>query len=155
MATVEMSPRVRLEEGAMSVEETEQTIRDYLFALQTGGDFPAFFADDVVWTTMETGEEIRGRQAVVDFIVALHSQLFDASPEFGNITVADGVAALEAVFVGTHIAEFAGVPATGAVVRLPYAVAYDVAGGKIDTLRAYFPITALIDQLRTAASAPA
>jgi len=134
----------------MSVEETESTIREYLNALQTGGDFTTFFADDVVWTTMETGEEIRGRQAVVDFIVALHTKLFDAAPEFGNVTVADGVAALEAVFVGTHIAEFAGVPAIGAAVRLPYAVSYDVSDGKITALRAYFPITALINQLRTA-----
>ena len=134
----------------MSVEETERTIRDYLNALQTGGDFAAFFADDVLWTTMETGQEIHGREEVVGFIVALHSRLFDAAPEFGHVTVADGVAALEAVFVGTHIAEFAGVPATGAAVRLPYSVSYDVSGGKITALRAYFPITALIDQLSKA-----
>jgi ketosteroid isomerase-like protein len=137
----------------MSVEDTERTIRDYLDALQTGGDFAAYLADDVVWTTMETGDEIRGRQAVVDFIVALHNQLFAASPEFGNVTVADGVAALEAVFVGRHIADFAGVAATGAEVRLPYAVSYDVSDGSISALRAYFPITALIQQLRDAAAA--
>ena len=136
----------------MTVEETEHTIRAYLDALQTGGDFAAYFADDVTWTTMETGDQMHGRDPVRDFIVALHSQLFDASPEFGNVTVADGVAALEAVFVGTHIAEFAGVPATGAPVRLPYAVSYDISGGKIDALRAYFPITALIHQLGDAAA---
>ena len=137
----------------MTVEETEQTIRAYLDVLLTGGDFAAYFADDVTWTTMETGDQIQGRDPVRDFIVALHTQLFDASPEFGNVTVADGVAALEAVFVGKHVAEFAGVPATGAEVRLPYSVSYDVAGGKIDALRAYFPITALIQQLRDAAPA--
>jgi SnoaL-like domain len=79
-----------------------------LDALLSGGDFASFFADEVLWTTMETGDQIRGREAVRDFIVALHSQLFDASPELGNLTAADGVAALEAVFVGTHIAEFRG-----------------------------------------------
>ena len=135
----------------MTVEETEHTIRAYLDALQTGGDFAAYFADDITWTTMETGDQIHGRDPVRDFIVALHSQLFDASPEFGNVTVADGVAALEAVFVGKHIAEFAGVPATGASVRLPYAVSYDISGGKIDALRAYFPVTALMHQLGDAA----
>ena len=137
----------------MTVEETERTIRAYLDALQTGGDFAAYFADDITWTTMEMGDEIRGRDPVRDFIVALHTQLFDATPEFGHVTVADGVAALEAVFVGKHIAEFAGVPATGAEVRLPYSVSYDISGGKIDALRAYFPITALIQQLRDAAPA--
>ena len=135
----------------MTVEETERTIREYLDALQTGGDFAAYFADDVTWTTMETGDQIRGREPVRDFIVALHGQLFDATPEFGHVTVTDGVAALEAVFVGTHTAEFAGVPATGAEVRLPYSVSYDVSGGKIDALRAYFPITAMVQQLRAAA----
>ncbi len=137
----------------MSVDETEATIREYLSALLSGGDFASFFADDVLWTTMETGDQIRGRGPVRDFIIALHSQLFDASPELGNVAVADGVAGLEAVFAGTHIAEFAGVPATGTAVRLPYSVFYDVAGGKIVALRAYFPITALVQQLRDAAAA--
>jgi steroid delta-isomerase-like uncharacterized protein len=137
----------------MPVEETERTIREYIDALQNGGDFARYLADDVVWTTMESGDEIHGRQSVVDFIVALHSQLFAATPEFGNLTFADGVAALEAVFVGRHIADFAGVPATGAEVRLPYAVSYDVSDGSIKALRAYFPIAALIQQLRDAAAA--
>jgi steroid delta-isomerase-like uncharacterized protein len=138
----------------MSMQETDQTIRDYLDTLLNGGDFAAFFADDVGWTTMETGEEIRGRQAVKDFIVALHSQWFQARPELRNVTAADGVAAIEAVFAGTHIAEFAGVPATGATVRLPYAVSYDITAGKIQALRAYFPVLALIQQLKDAAANP-
>ena len=139
----------------MSIEETETTIRQYLDALLTGGDFAAHFADDVLWTTMETGDQIRGREAVRDFIIALHSQLFDASPELVSTEFADGVAGLEAVFVGRHTAEFAGVSATGAAVRLPYSMFYDVSGGKIVALRAYFPITALVHQLREAASANA
>ena len=138
----------------MPMQQTEDTIRDYLDALLTGGDFAAFFADDVVWTTMETGEEIRGRQAVKDFIVALHSQWFQASPELRNVTAADGVAAIEAVFAGTHTAEFAGIPATGATVRLPYAVSYDISARKIHALRAYFPVLALIQQLKDAAAIP-
>jgi steroid delta-isomerase-like uncharacterized protein len=142
----------RSEEDDMAVEETERTIRSYLDALLNGGDFATHFADDVRWTTMETGDQIRGREAVRDFIRALHSQLFDASPELVNVTVADGIAGLEAVFVGTHIAEFAGVAATGTEVRLPYSVFYDVSGGKIDALRAYFPITTLVQQLRDAAA---
>jgi predicted ester cyclase len=61
--------------------------------------------------------------------------------------VANGVAALEAVFVGKHIGEFAGVAPTGATVSLPYSVFYDVSDGKIDALRAYFPLMALVKQL--------
>jgi steroid delta-isomerase-like uncharacterized protein len=136
----------------MSLEETERTVREYLDVLLGGGDFASFFADDVLWTTMETGDQIHGREAVRDFIVGLHTKFFDASPELGNVTLADGVAAIEAVFAGTHIAGFAGIPATGAAVRLPYAMSYDVSDDKIKALRAYFPITALVQQLRDAAA---
>jgi predicted ester cyclase len=58
---------------------------------------------------------------------------------------------LEAVFVGTHAAEFAGIPATGKQVRLPYAVVYDLSGATITALNAYFPVNALVNQLKSAA----
>lgn len=135
----------------MSVTDTESTMRDYMDALLSGGDFAAFFSEDVRWTTMETGDVVTGREAVRDYIVALHTQLFEAAPEVRGMAVADGVVGLEADFVGTHTAEFAGVPPTGTQVRLPYAVFYDVSGGSITALRAYFPISALVQQLQAAA----
>ena len=137
----------------MSVSDTEETMRRYLGALLDGGDFAALFSDDVVWTTMETGEEIHGRSNVRDFIVALHTELFEASPEVRALVAGDGVAALEADFVATHIAEFAGVPATGAHVRVPYCVCYDVANGRITALRGYLPLAVLVRQLQEAAAA--
>lgn len=139
----------------MSLQETESTIRQYVDALVNGRDFAAFFADGVLWTTMETGDQIQGREAVRDFILSLHTQSFNASPELVNITFGDGVAGLEAVFAATHVAEFAGVQATGAAVRLPYSVFYDVSDAMIVSLRAYFPVTALVGQLKEAASAHA
>jgi len=138
----------------MSVEETKHAMAQYLDALQNGGDFGAFFADDVRWTTMETGDVVSGRDEVRDFIIAFHQQLFDASPEFGRLICDDGAAALEATFVGKHIAEFAGVEATGADVRLPYSVVYELGAGKITALRVYLPITALLEQLKAEAASP-
>jgi ketosteroid isomerase-like protein len=132
----------------MSVTDTETTLRDYLDALLGGGDFAAFFSEDILWTTMETGEEIKGREAVRDFIIALHSQLFEAAPEVRSLVVGDGIASLEATFVGKHVADFAGVPPTGAQVRLPYAMTYDVDGGSITALRAYFPVAVLVQTLQ-------
>jgi hypothetical protein len=35
----------------------------YLRSLPTGGDLAASFAPDVVWTFMESGEQVRGRDA--------------------------------------------------------------------------------------------
>ena len=132
----------------MAGTDTEATLRDYLDALLNGGDFASYFSDDVLWTTMESGEETRGRDAVRDLIVGLHVEWFKASPEIRSTVAGDGVAGLEAVYVATHTADFAGIPATGAEVRLPYSIFYDISGGKITALRAYFPITTLIRQLQ-------
>jgi hypothetical protein len=56
-----------------------------LVSLLSGGDFSSCFSDDVVWTTMETGEQIHGREPMRDFIVALHTQWFQAAPELKSI----------------------------------------------------------------------
>ncbi len=137
----------------MSLETTTQTMNGYLDALLQRGDFGRFFTEDVLWTTMETGEELRGREPVRDLIVALHTQLFDARPELKNLAVGNGVAAVEADFIGVHIAEFAGIPATGANVRVSYAVWYEVSDAGISALRAYMPMRQLTELLQTAQSA--
>jgi predicted ester cyclase len=142
----------------MADKATRAVMDEYLQALLSGSDFGRFFAPDVVWTTMETGEEVRGRDAVRDLILALHTQAFQAQPELVNLLTGDTTAMLEAVFIGTHSGDFAGLSATGRQVRLPYSMAYDVVGGSITALRAYFPMTALRSRLTAAGrsvSAPA
>jgi len=136
----------------MSVESTTQVMNDYLDALLKQEDFGRFFADDVLWTTTETGDEVRGRDAVRDFIVAFHTQVFEARPEFTGLTVGDGRATLEANFVGTHTGDFAGIAPTGAELKVPYAVCYDVADGEIRALRAYLPISLMVAQVSSAAA---
>lgn len=136
----------------MSVESTNTVMNDYLDALLKQEDFGRFFADDVLWTTTETGDEVRGRDAVRDFIVAFHTTVFEARPEVKGLTVGDGQATLEADFVGTHTGDFAGIAATGAELRVPYAVCYDVADGEITALRAYLPISLMAAQLSAAAA---
>jgi ketosteroid isomerase-like protein len=130
--------------------ETSDVMDRYLDALQNGKDFAQLFAPEVVWTTMETGAQIRGREAVRDYIVAMHTRSFDAHPELVCLVTGDGAAMLEAVFVGRQVDTWEGLPATGREVRLPYAMAYDVAGGFITGLRAYFPMSALRAQLAQA-----
>jgi len=134
----------------MSVESTSQVMNDYLDALLKQEDFSRFFADEVVWTTTETGDEVRGRDAVRDFIVGFHTQAVDARPNVKWLTVGDGHATLEADFVGTHTGEFAGVAPTGAELRVSYAVCYDVADGAITALRAYMPIGLMVAQVTAA-----
>ena len=55
---------------------------------------------------MLRSQEVQGREPVRDFIIWLHTQVFDASPKVKNLVAGDGQAALEADFVGTHIGEF-------------------------------------------------
>ncbi|SDC47764.1 Predicted ester cyclase [Geodermatophilus telluris] len=124
-------------------DDTRTVVEAYLGALLHGAEFERFLASDVVWTTTETGQETRGRRAVRDLIVGLHTQVFDARPELVALVCGGGTAMVEAVFDATHTGDFAGVPASGAHVRIPYAVAYDVGDGVVTALRAYVPMAAL------------
>lgn len=130
---------------------TEQVMQGYVEAVVTGGDFARFFADDVLWTTMETGDEVRGREAVRDLIVFLHAQGFEAHVELVQLVVGPSSAMLEARFAGRQRAEVWGVPPAGGSVDVPYAMAYDVADGRITALRSYFPVRQVQEQLRSAA----
>ena len=139
----------------MGADDSRGMMDDYLTALRSGGDFGRYFVEDVRWTTVETGEQLQGRDAVRDYIVALHTQALDAHPEVKNLVVGEGGAFLEADLVGTHTGDFAGIPATGTSLRVPYAVAYDLSSEGITALRAYIPLTQMVNQLREAQSASA
>jgi predicted ester cyclase len=136
----------------MAAERTAAAMRAYLDALVARGRYADHFAQDVVLTMMGGDQEARGPAAVQQLIDYLHVQAFDATPEIRGLFVAEGKAALEADFVGRHIGEFGGVPASGAAVRVPYSVIYDLAGDKITALRIYMPVNALMAQLQGAAA---
>ena len=131
----------------MSTER--QVMQDYLDALVKRADFPAYFTDDVVATFEGTDQRASGRDAAGQLIRYVHQGACDARPELKNLLTDDGKAAIEADFAGTHTGEFAGVPATGRAVRVPYSVLYDLRGDQISALRIYFPMSLLIDQLTT------
>jgi steroid delta-isomerase-like uncharacterized protein len=124
-----------------------KVMQDYLDTLVKRGDFPAFFADDVVATFEGTPQRADGREAAGQLIRYVHEGAFDARMELKNLLTDDGKAAIEADFVGTHTGEFAGIPATGRAVRVPYSVVYDLSGEQISALRIYFPMSLLIEQL--------
>ncbi len=130
-----------------------ETFDAYLRDVGGRGDFSRWFAPDVLSTTMETGEQVRGREAVRDLIVFFHSQAFDAQVELVRTLVDGSAAAVEAVFDGTHTGDFAGMPASGAHVRLPYTVTYEIVDGLITELRAYISIAALREQIAGAVPA--
>jgi steroid delta-isomerase-like uncharacterized protein len=110
----------------------------------------SMMADDVVFTTMATGEEHRGRDDVKQMLEHVYQVAFDAHAETRTLVVSGDHAVLEAMFVGRHIGEFAGVPATGREVRVPLCVVYDFADGRIQRGRVYFEIPAFLQQVGAA-----
>jgi steroid delta-isomerase-like uncharacterized protein len=104
-------------------------------------------ADDVVFTTMATGEEHHGPEGVKAMLEYVYHTAFDAHAETRNMIFSDGKAVLEADFVGRHTGEFAGIPATNKDVRVPLCVVYDLEGDRIKRGRVYFEIPALMRQL--------
>ncbi len=136
----------------MGVESVRETMRQYLDALAEEGDFARFFADDVALVMMETGEVTRGRDAVRDAVVGMHTTTFAGRFVCTRLLCDDDSAAIEAQLIGSHAGEFAGIAPTGTPVTLTYAVVYDLADGRITELRGYLPLTATVLQLHAAAA---
>jgi steroid delta-isomerase-like uncharacterized protein len=143
-----------LSPSAMSIDETQAVIDPYLAALAGREEIAPYLSDDVVIELVDVGQRIQGRDEVVATIVELHEVTFDARPEVTNVVIGEGTAAAELVFVGTHTGEFAGIPASGKEVAVPYAAFYDVADGKITAVRIHGFATGLVAAL-TAGAAPA
>lgn len=128
----------------MSIESTRAIVTRYLNSQH--GDLSAL-AEDVVFTVMGTGQESRGREGVAGMLKYLYSVAFDATAKSGLLLFGEKNAVLEGEFIGKHIGEFAGVPATGKQVRVPLCVVYDVEKDKITRARIYFEVPALMAQL--------
>ena len=84
----------------MSSETTAKTMQAYLDALLARGDFARHLAEDATFEIMGTPQLVRGRDAVRDTIVWLHTGAFDAEPKVRTLLTGTGQAVLEADFVG-------------------------------------------------------
>ncbi len=129
------------------MDTERQVMQEYIDALVKRADFPSYFTDDVVVTVEGTDQRAEGREAAGQLIRHMHENAFDARAELKNLLTDEDKAAIEADFVGTHTAEFAGIQPTGRAVRLPYSVIYDLRGDHISAVRIYFPMSLLIEQL--------
>ena len=134
----------------MSVERTREIVSRYIESEHTD---LSVMADDVVFTGMATGEETRGVEAVGQMLQYIYHVAFDAHAEQRTLVCGDDHAMFEAEFVGRHIGDFAGVPATNKDVRVPLCVVYDLENDKIKRGRVYFEVPALMKQLQGSAEA--
>lgn len=128
----------------MSVESTREVVTKYLNSQHSD---VSMMAADVVFTNMATGQEHHGPEGVLELLNYFYRIAFDADAEVKNTIFADGKAVLEAHFVGKHIGEFAGIPATNKQVRVPLCVVYDLQNDQIKRGRVYFEMPVLLQQL--------
>ena len=133
----------------MSIESTRAVMTRYLASDHSDA---SMMADDVAFTIMATGQEHRGPKGVLQMLDYFYRVAFAADAEIENTIFADGKAAVEAQFVGRHIGEFAGIPATNKQVRVPLCVVYDLTGDRISRGRVYFEMPALLQQLGSGGS---
>jgi steroid delta-isomerase-like uncharacterized protein len=128
----------------MSIESTRETMLRYF---NREHDDASMLAEEVVYTIMSTGEEYRGRQAVLGSLNYLYRIAFEATADIRVTLFGEDHAMIEGDFIGRHIGEFAGIPATGKDVRVPLCVVYDLANDQIRNARIYFEMPALLQQL--------
>jgi steroid delta-isomerase-like uncharacterized protein len=128
----------------MSVERTLQVMQRYW---ESDHKDVSMMADDVVFTHMATGDEHRGPQEVLRMLDYMYRQAFNATAEIHTRLCGEGHAMIEADFIGTHTGDFAGIPATGRQVRVPFCVVYDVVGDRITRGRVYMEMPVMMRQL--------
>ena len=128
----------------MSVERTREVMMQYGESQHSD---VSMMADDVVFTIMATGEEHKGPDGVLRMLDYFYRTAFDAHVEPRNAVFADGQAVFEGDFVGRHIGEFSGIPATNKTVRVPMCIVYDLENNEIKCGRVYFEMPVLFAQL--------
>jgi steroid delta-isomerase-like uncharacterized protein len=124
-----------------SVEETRQVLEAY-----AGRHDTSLIAPDAVFHDVASGQDHIGREAVAAMLHHVYHVAFRARAEEVRTTVGDGAAVLEAVVVGTHTGEFAGVPATGREVRVPLVVSYRIADGLVQEAWVYLLVASFLQQ---------
>lgn len=125
-----------------SVEETRQVLEAYAAEHDT-----SLIAPDAVFHDVASGQDYIGREAIAAMLDHVYDVAFQARAEEVRTTVGDGAAVLEAVVVGTHTGEFAGVPATGREVRIPLVVSYRIADGSVQEANVYLMVSTFLQQV--------
>jgi predicted ester cyclase len=106
----------------------------------------SFLRPDATFVDVTSGLRWEGREAIAGMLEFFYRVAFDAHIEDARVIVGLDGAVVEATFVGRHLAEFAGVPATGKDVRVPLAVIYDLVDGEIAGARIHFSVASFLAQ---------
>ena len=128
----------------MSIAGNQDTMLRYINSAHSD---VSMMAEDAVFTIMATGQEHHGRDGILGMLTYFYHIAFDATAITKVMLVGENNAMVEGDFVGKHIGEFAGIPATGKDVRVPLCVVYDLENDEIKRGRVYFEMPALMQQL--------
>jgi steroid delta-isomerase-like uncharacterized protein len=128
----------------MSLESTRKIMTSYY---ESEHSDVSMMAEDVVFTIMATGQEHREPEGVMQMLQYFYRIAFEATAEARNLIFTDGQAVWEGDFIGRHVGEFAGIPATGKDVRVPLCMVYDLENDQIKRARVYFEMPVLMAQL--------
>ena len=96
-----------------------------------------YIAEDAVFTNLATGEKTEGREAIAQMLHYVYHVAFDARAELKHHVLTEDKCVIEFDFIGKHIGEFAGIPATNKQVKSPVCVTYDLEDGRIKEARIY------------------
>ena len=127
-----------------ALELAQKNMRDFLRSHDA-----RYVAEDAVFINKATGERIEGRNAIGETLNFFYRVAFDAHAEITNVLVLEDRALAEGLFMGKHIGEFAGIPATGKIVSVPLCVTYTLEKCLIKEARVYMMIDALMKQLQS------
>ena len=134
----------------MSAATTTGALAAYTAALDTGTPSAELFAADAVLTFGDSGRQVRGQAAVAEAIAELYRGAFAGRMTITASVVGQGEAATTGLFIGTQIGAFAGQPATGRTMSVPYTAFYEFADGRITALRLDFSTAEILRQLAAA-----
>lgn len=133
--------------SAMTIERTREIMEAYV-----SNHDPRYLASDAMFIDTATGQRHEGREEIGAMLQHICSVAFDARAEDTRLVIGEGKATLEATFAGTHIGEFAGIPATGKQVRVPLCVVYDLNEDGITEGRIYMQAAVMMQQLGVSAA---
>lgn len=137
-----MGPGARMDDRHFSIAQK------HLESLGRNEDCQALLRTDALLTLMDTGESFAGPGEICAVFDNLHLHLFSGASRIHTAHGFGSQIVVEAQLRGIHQREFAGVLPTGKPVTLDYALAYDISGGSIAAIRAYWNLDAIVRQLR-------
>ena len=105
------------------------------------------FAADILLHSPASEEPVRGRDAVVDFIVKLRVAFPDLHMVIEDLVAADDRIVTRCTTRGTHLGDYFGVPPTGHQVEITEVQIFRIEDTRIEELWLVFDVLGVLQQL--------